>query len=60
MKDLVEKKDPVKDKKEASDRVGRGGGWSYAPGYMRASTRSDDYPSIRDFSIGFRIVRTKK
>ena len=38
-------------------RVLRGGSWHYSEGGMRCSNRSDDYPSVRDYVIGFRVVR---
>ena len=61
MKNPVEKKDPVKDKKsEYSDRVIRGGDWNGNPSYGWASGRSYRYPSYRSSYIGFRIVKNRE
>ena len=40
-----------------SSHVSRGGNWLNPPSYMWASIRSNDNPSIRYSSIGFRIVK---
>lgn len=57
MKNPVEKKDPVKDKKSKySYRIVRGGDWDYYPIFMRASGRGNSYPSS-GYGIGFRIVK---
>jgi formylglycine-generating enzyme required for sulfatase activity len=40
-----------------SSRVGRGGGWGYYGQSLRSAYRFSDYPSLRDFFIGFRIIR---
>ena len=39
-------------------RVFRGGGWNYYLDYCRSAIRYDDYPSGRDFNIGFRPARS--
>ena len=42
----------------ASSRVFRGGFWSYAPGYIRASYRNGNVPAYQYYSIGFRLAIT--
>ena len=39
-------------------RVLRGGSWYYGDSNCEVSYRSDHYPFIRDFSYGFRVVRS--
>jgi len=39
-------------------RVLRGGSWYYVDSNCEVSYRSDHYPFIRDFSYGFRVVRS--
>jgi len=41
-----------------SDRVKRGGCWNHAASYCRSAARYYYTPSIRDYNIGFRLVRT--
>jgi formylglycine-generating enzyme required for sulfatase activity len=41
-----------------SNRVSRGGGWSYAPRNARVAFRHDDAPGDRYISLGFRLLRT--
>ena len=38
-----------------SGRVIRGGGWSYPAEDCRSADRGWDYPSIRDYGLGFRV-----
>ncbi|GHU50678.1 hypothetical protein FACS1894200_10280 [Spirochaetia bacterium] len=40
-----------------SDRVLRGGSWSHNAVYVRSASRSDSTPTIRDYGVGFRVVR---
>ena len=40
-----------------ADRVGRGGGWYYTPGYARVANRNRIPPSGRNSIVGFRLVR---
>ena len=40
------------------NRVFRGGSWLSNAGYARVSNRSNDYPSISGYSIGFRVARS--
>jgi hypothetical protein len=44
--------------KKGSYRVLRGGSWCYGAQYLRAAGRDYDVPGIRDYYIGFRLVRT--
>jgi sulfatase modifying factor 1 len=37
-------------------RVGRGGGWYADAFYCRTAHRSGNYPTSRDYDIGFRSV----
>ncbi|WPD22916.1 MAG: SUMF1/EgtB/PvdO family nonheme iron enzyme [Candidatus Electrothrix scaldis] len=37
-------------------RITRGGSWYDDPDYSRCSVRSGDYPNIRDYDLGFRVV----
>lgn len=53
-------KDPVKDKKEASRRVIRGGAWIDFARRTRVSNRGSGSPSSRGFNLGFRLARTIK
>ncbi|MFM7479662.1 MAG: formylglycine-generating enzyme family protein, partial [Planctomycetota bacterium] len=39
-------------------RVLRGGGWDGFSDDCRASSRNDDYPSVSDTYVGFRVART--
>jgi formylglycine-generating enzyme required for sulfatase activity len=39
-----------------SNRVLRGGSWSYDAIYVRASSRDYDYPDSRDYVLGFRLA----
>ena len=41
-----------------SDRVLRGGGWSYSPKSVRVSNRYDDDPTYRRINCGFRLGRS--
>ena len=38
-----------------SDRVDRGGGWSYSAGFCRSAFRGGDDPSRRYYDLGFRL-----
>ncbi len=40
-----------------SNRVGRGGGWGSAAGYLRSADRSSGAPSKRRGDLGFRLLR---
>jgi formylglycine-generating enzyme required for sulfatase activity len=40
-----------------SDRITRGGSYSYTSNYLRSANRAGSYPSRRDSSLGFRIIR---
>jgi formylglycine-generating enzyme required for sulfatase activity len=42
-----------------SYRVNRGGGWATDPVYCRSAIRDDDYPSLRDDYLGFRVARSQ-
>ena len=42
-----------------ASRVNRGGGWNYSPQYLRCSFRYSFTPSRRDYSLGFRFLRTE-
>ncbi len=42
-----------------SSRVVRGGGWYDYARYVRSADRDSYSPGTRDFTIGFRLVRTK-
>jgi formylglycine-generating enzyme required for sulfatase activity len=44
-------------KKDASQRVVRGGSWDSDPARVRSATRDDWEPSGRDFNLGFRLSR---
>jgi len=39
-----------------SDRVLRGGSWSYDATFLRGADRRWNWPSNRDSSVGFRVV----
>ena len=41
-------------------RVARGGSWRYNARYTRASFRSRDLATLRDYYYGFRVVRTPR
>jgi len=41
-----------------SDRVIRGGSWSYVAGYCRSAYRDHSAPGDRHDSLGFRLLRT--
>ena len=41
-----------------TDRVVRGGSWSYGPGGVRAADRYREVTTFRNGSIGFRVART--
>ncbi|MBF0422997.1 MAG: SUMF1/EgtB/PvdO family nonheme iron enzyme, partial [Magnetococcales bacterium] len=41
-----------------SDRVFRGGGWIFAPAYVRSAHRNKIDPGDRYSSLGFRLART--
>ena len=41
----------------ASNRVGRGGGWSSTASHLRAPNRSKRGPSRRNYDLGFRLAR---
>jgi len=43
-----------------SYRVYRGGCWHKSPAYCRSAVRGFDFPGQRDYSVGFRLVRTPK
>jgi len=43
-----------------SDRVIRGGSWSYPADYCRSAFRLGDLPSYRNGRLGFRVVRSSK
>ena len=43
----------------APDRVVRGGSWFGSARYLRSADRGYFYPEGRDFSVGFRLVRTR-
>ena len=40
-----------------SIRVFRGGGWDFIGGFIRSAFRYDNAPSLRDFNLGFRLIR---
>jgi len=40
-----------------ANRVIRGGGWNYSAEFMRSAFRSNNTPSLRNDSLGFRLVR---
>ena len=42
-----------------SVRVGRGGGWSYAPSDLRCASRNYYAPTIRSVSFGFRVLAVR-
>jgi sulfatase modifying factor 1 len=42
-----------------SNRVLRGGSWVDEPGFVRSRDRFKAAPTHRDYSIGFRLVRTE-
>lgn len=42
-----------------ADRVGRGGSWLNGAGFVRAASRFGDYPGVRNYSLGFRLIRDK-
>jgi formylglycine-generating enzyme required for sulfatase activity len=41
-----------------SYRVNRGGGWSFVPLFARVALRSRNPPGNRNYSLGFRLLRT--
>lgn len=41
-----------------SDRVLRGGSWSYSPQFCRVAYRGRSTPGFRDYNVGFRLART--
>ena len=42
-----------------SYRVLRGGGWHFSASYCRSSRRNNGPPGIRDYGLGFRLLRTE-
>ncbi|MCB0573128.1 MAG: SUMF1/EgtB/PvdO family nonheme iron enzyme, partial [Saprospiraceae bacterium] len=40
-----------------STRVLRGGSWYSDDNYYRVAVRDDDYPYLRNYYFGFRVVR---
>ena len=56
------KRSPVDDPPgpdRASDRVRRGGGWSFEPRDARSAGRSRVAPEFRDYRQGFRLARVQ-
>jgi hypothetical protein len=51
------RKDP-RGPKAGSYRMLRGGGWNNSPVVLRAAPRSYGDPGVRDYYVGFRLVRT--
>jgi formylglycine-generating enzyme required for sulfatase activity len=49
--------DPV-GAQSGDDRVKRGGGWYLSPAFARVAVRYRFAPDLRDFDLGFRLVRT--
>lgn len=46
-------------KHDSEGRVNRGGSWINAAGYARAEYRSRDFPGLRDYLLGIRLVRDR-
>jgi formylglycine-generating enzyme required for sulfatase activity len=46
--------------KESSYRVSRGGSWYLGAGYLVVSYRGYGGPGVRNFNLGFRLVRNEK
>lgn len=44
--------------KDCETRVLRGGSWNSLPLYLRSASRNGNFPTDRNFNIGFRISRT--
>ena len=45
---------------QGSSRVLRGGSWYYSPQVLRSAQRGVNWPGLRFYGIGFRLVRTPK
>ena len=50
--------DPVRPG-SGSNWVYRGGGWFFSAGYCRSANRAGDSPGIRNYHLGFRLLRTE-